>query len=64
MGGLGGRGKQVKAKQAKKPRRGSGNPAKRVEDERAAALRRTHGESTPADAFELPSEFKNLLPPG
>ena len=64
LGVMGGRGKAVKGKQSKKPKRGSGNPAKRVEDERAAALRRADTESVTADSFELPAEFKNLLPPG
>jgi signal recognition particle subunit SRP54 len=64
MGGMGGRGKPVKGKQSKKPKRGSGNPAKRVEEERTAALRKTAAGAATVDSFELPSEFKNLLPPG
>ena len=50
--------------QVKKPKRGSGNPAKRVEEERAAALRKTAAGTAALDTFELPTEFKNLLPPG
>jgi signal recognition particle subunit SRP54 len=63
--GMGGRGKSAKqAKQVKKPKRGSGNPAKRVEEERAAALRRSEPAAAAAmESFELPAEFKDLLPP-
>jgi signal recognition particle subunit SRP54 len=64
LGGMGGRGKPVKGKQAKKPKRGSGNPAKRIEEERAAALRKAAAGPDTVDSFELPAEFKNLLPPG
>jgi len=64
LAGMAGRGKPVKGKQAKKPKRGSGNPAKRVEEEKAAAARKSAAAPAGADSFELPSEFKNLLPPG
>ncbi len=80
-GGLGlpGGGKRAKARQpAKKGRskRGSGNPAKRAAEEKAAAAQRTArpapgsafgapGPATPAadvpDDFELPKELRDLL---
>ncbi len=71
MGGAGlgpGRGKPSRQpKQGKKPKRGSGNPAKRVEQERAATARRTDAaESAQAaqlESFQLPDELKDLLPP-
>ena len=68
MAGMGGgRGKPAKqVKQGKKAKRGSGNPAKRAEQERA---RREPPYPTPpgrpeaaALDFELPAEFKGLLP--
>jgi len=69
MAGPGGRGKPGKqAKQVKKAKRGSGNPARRVEEQRLAGQRRIESaDATSAaalDSFELPDEFKNLLPPG
>jgi signal recognition particle subunit SRP54 len=71
MGGAGmgpGRGRPSRqAKQGKKPKRGSGNPAKRSEQEREAAARRTDAGSDAQAAqmasFELPEELKDLLPP-
>ena len=69
MAGPGGRGKPGKqAKQVKKAKRGSGNPARRVEEQRLAGQRRSESSDAASaaalDAFELPDEFKNLLPPG
>jgi signal recognition particle subunit SRP54 len=71
MPGAGRPGRGSKApKQGKKTKRGSGNPAKRVEQERAAAARRTEGAAAVQagsvdglDGFELPDELKDLLPP-
>ena len=71
MGGAGlgpGRGKPGRQpKQGKKAKRGSGNPAKRMEQERAAAARRTDATSAAQaaqlDSFTLPDELKDLLPP-
>ena len=61
------RGKATKGKPAKKAKRGSGNPAKRAQDAQAAALRRAEGaeaeQAAALESFELPSEFKDLLPP-
>jgi signal recognition particle subunit SRP54 len=61
------RGKPAKGKPAKKAKRGSGNPAKRAQDAQAAALRRAEGaeaeQAAALESFELPSEFKDLLPP-
>ncbi len=61
-------GKRARARQAPKnkkarSKRGSGNPAKRAAQERAAAARRA-GETPPesdAAPFELPKELKDLL---
>ncbi len=50
--------KQLKGKRAK-----SGNPAKRAA-ELAAAEQRRAGGTGPGEPFELPTEFKDLLPPG
>ncbi len=74
MGGPpgGGGGRQKPAKSAKgskgKKGRGSGNPAKRAEQERIEAARRAAGPDEASDAmpetiedFELPAEFKGLL---
>jgi signal recognition particle subunit SRP54 len=62
MGGGGGRRKGGKQKKGKGARR-SGNPMKRQAEERAAALRRSEdGQIDPSD-FELPQEFKDMLPP-
>jgi signal recognition particle subunit SRP54 len=69
-----GRGKKAKGKTAKKggkPARGSrsGNPAKRALEAQAAADRAAAGPAggglpeLPPD-FELPAEFRDLLPPG
>ncbi len=62
--GLGGPGrsgrKQVKGKKKAKAGR-SGNPARRAQQELAAS-QRVAGEPVEAD-FELPAEFKGLLPP-
>jgi signal recognition particle subunit SRP54 len=66
-----GRGKKAKGKgQAKPGKKGgksrSGNPAKRAQEQRAVAARQS-GDGAPLDLpedFELPSELKNLLPPG
>ncbi|MGH3481996.1 MAG: signal recognition particle protein, partial [Nocardioidaceae bacterium] len=68
MPGMPGMGKRARARQAPKnkksrSKRGSGNPAKRAADERAAAARRA-GEAPPesdASSFELPKELKDLL---
>ncbi|HEY5185167.1 MAG TPA: signal recognition particle protein [Actinomycetes bacterium] len=61
------RGKAAKGKPVKKAKRGSGNPAKRAQDEQAALLRRAEGaeaeQAAALETFELPSEFKDLLPP-
>ena len=76
MGGLAGLGGQGagrpkpghQPKATRKPKRGSGNPAKRVAEERAAAARRADGAEsgglTVPEGFDLPDEFKDLLPPG
>jgi signal recognition particle subunit SRP54 len=73
MPGMGGVGKK-KGKQQKKAKgkRQSGNPMKRKQDEQAAAERKAAGqgsafggmdaEQAPSD-FELPQEFKDMLPP-
>ncbi len=70
MPGLGGpgRGKPGRQpKQVKKGKRVSGNPAKRVAEERAAVERRTEAagaaQAAALESFELPDEFKGLLPP-
>jgi signal recognition particle subunit SRP54 len=59
--GMGGGGKR-KTKQQKKAKgaRRSGNPMKRQADERAQAQR---GEGQEPEAFELPPEFRDMLPP-
>ncbi|MGH2579116.1 MAG: signal recognition particle protein, partial [Actinomycetota bacterium] len=73
MPGMGGAGKK-KAKQQKKAKgkRQSGNPMKRKQEEQAAAERKAAGQGSTfggADAgqsvedFELPQEFKDILPP-
>jgi signal recognition particle subunit SRP54 len=66
--GAGGRAKPGRQpKQVKKAKRGSGNPAKRVAQEQAAAERRTEAagaaSSAALESFELPPELKDLLPP-
>ncbi|ARQ68251.1 signal recognition particle protein [Streptomyces marincola] len=63
MPGLGGPGGKRKGKPQKKGKgaRRSGNPMKRQADERAAA-QRGEGAADPAD-FELPKEFRDMLPP-
>jgi signal recognition particle subunit SRP54 len=78
MPGAPGMGKRAKAKQAAKKgktKRGSGNPAKRAQQE-AAAAQRAKGEQQPGEAFglggeeqvdpdfELPSELRDLLGKG
>jgi signal recognition particle subunit SRP54 len=75
MPGAPGMGKRAKAKQAAKrgkAKRGSGNPAKRAQQE-AAAAQRAKGEQQPGEAFgfgadeqvdqdfELPGELRDLL---
>ena len=64
MPGMPGLGKRAKVKQQPKKgkaRRGSGNPAKRAADERAAAARAA-GQAPPEDVpFELPQDLKKLL---
>ena len=68
MPGSGGGGAR-KGKQQKqaKGKRQSGNPLKRAAEEKAALERREAGDAFGADAspqnFELPKEFKDLLPP-
>jgi signal recognition particle subunit SRP54 len=80
MPGLPGLGKRAKSKQPAKKgkaKRGSGNPAKRAAQARQQALKETAapGEvpaafgglarsEEPPDDFELPKEFRDLLPPG
>ncbi len=63
-GMAGGRRKGKQQPKKAKGRRRSGNPMKRQEEERAAAERRS-GEDGQFDAadFELPKEFKDMLPP-
>ena len=68
MPGMGGRPKSGhQPKQIKKAKRGSGNPAKRVEQQRAEASRRGEAAGAAQEAamadFELPEELKGLLPP-
>jgi len=65
MSGMGGgrKNKQVKKVKASKGAKKSGNPAKRAEEVRAAALRESQApieEMVPTD-FELPDEMKKLL---
>jgi signal recognition particle subunit SRP54 len=66
MPGMGGGGRRKGGKQQKKAkgRRRSGNPMKRQADEQAAAQRRSgeEGQFDP-DNFELPQEFRDMLPP-
>ncbi|MBA3745519.1 signal recognition particle protein [Sporichthya sp.] len=68
MPGLGGGGKKSrgKAQQTRpakgKGKRSSGNPAKRAQDEAAEAARADAADNAPIN-FELPAEFKGLLPP-
>jgi signal recognition particle subunit SRP54 len=76
MPGLGG-GKRGKAKQAPKKgkaKRGSGNPAKRAQEQKAAAERAKAGnganpfglpqggDEPSAEDFQLPAEFSKYLP--
>ena len=75
MPGLGGGGKKSrgKAQQVTRPpkgkgKRASGNPAKRAQEQAAADARAAAGgepnfEELRASNFELPAEFKGLLPP-
>ena len=63
MGGPG-RKKQLAKGKAKKAKSGrSGHPGKRAQQDAAAALPRVAAEPTAAADFELPPEFKHLLPP-
>jgi signal recognition particle subunit SRP54 len=72
MPGMGG-GAKKKGKQQKKAKgkRQSGNPMKRKQEEQAAAERRAAGQDSAFGApggrdagdFELPQEFKDMLPP-
>ncbi len=64
MPGMGGGGGKRKAKPQKKGKgaRRSGNPMKRQADQQAAAQRGEGGGADPA-SFELPKEFKDMLPP-
>jgi signal recognition particle subunit SRP54 len=80
MPGLPGMGKRARSKQPAKKgkaKRGSGNPARRAAQAREQALKQAAapGElpaafggggrpEDPPDDFELPKEFRNLLPPG
>ncbi len=67
----GGPGRQKKQVKKGKGSRRSGNPMKRLQEEQAAAARREERQAGAAfgagggedEKFELPSEFKNLLPP-
>ena len=65
----GGPGRQKKQQKKGKGSRRSGNPMKRLQEEQAAAARREDkgggapGAGSGPEDFELPSEFKNLLPP-
>jgi len=62
--GMGGRPAKAKpAKPAKKGRRVSGNPARRAAEAAEAGARKGAAELDPATPFELPEEFKGLLPP-
>ncbi|MCZ7416284.1 signal recognition particle protein [Streptomyces sp. WMMC897] len=74
MPGMGGGGAKKKGKQQKKGKgkRQSGNPMKRREEEQAAAARRSEsgggafglpGAGQGPEDFELPKEFRDLLPP-
>ncbi|MDT0441097.1 signal recognition particle protein [Streptomyces johnsoniae] len=63
MPGMGGGGKRKSKPQKKgKGARRSGNPMKRQADEQAAAQRGEGAGADPAD-FELPQEFRDMLPP-
>ncbi|ONK10920.1 signal recognition particle protein [Streptomyces sp. MP131-18] len=64
MPGIGGGGGKRKSKPQKKGKgaRRSGNPMKRQADEQAAAQRGEGAGADPAD-FELPQEFRDMLPP-
>jgi len=68
MPGLGGRGRPKAVKAGKKAKRGSGNPARRAAEARETAARLDQAESETGaaalESFELPEEFKGLLPPG
>ena len=66
MSGMGAGRKKANPQAKGKKGRGSGNPAKRAEQERAEAARRAAGpdaDPTPqtVEDFELPAEFKGLL---
>ncbi len=66
MPGMGGARKKPNQQAKGKKGRGSGNPAKRAEQERAEAARRAAGPEAEAvpqtvEDFELPAEFKGLL---
>jgi signal recognition particle subunit SRP54 len=67
MPGLGGPGRGRKAKPAAKKSRGksgrSGNPARRAEQAKAALDRSAEPAVAAAPDFELPAEFRDLLPP-
>ncbi len=80
MPGLPGMGRRTRSKQLAKKgkaKRGSGNPAKRAAEAKQRAVKQTTApgevpaafggsrrpQDLPAD-FELPKEFRNLLPPG
>ncbi|HWM39756.1 MAG TPA: signal recognition particle protein, partial [Streptomyces sp.] len=72
MPGMGGAGKKKKQQKKAKGKRQSGNPMKRKQEEQAAAERRAAGAGSAfgdTDAgqdegnFELPQEFKDILPP-
>ncbi|MER7413539.1 signal recognition particle protein [Streptomyces cacaoi] len=74
MPGQGGGGSKKKGKQQKKAKgkRQSGNPMKRKQQEEAAAARKADsdgnafgipGPGQDAGSFELPQEFKDMLPP-
>ncbi|MDK1475096.1 signal recognition particle protein [Streptomyces sp. 549] len=70
MGGGPGR-KKPKQQKAAKGKRKSGNPMKRKQEEQAAADRRAAGAGSAfglpaggeAESFELPKEFRDILPP-
>ncbi|HEY5833664.1 signal recognition particle protein [Streptomyces sp.] len=65
----GGPGRQKKQQKKGKGSRRSGNPMKRLQEEQAAAARREEragsafGMGSGTENFELPSEFKDFLPP-
>jgi len=72
MPGMGGAGKKKKQQKKAKGKRQSGNPMKRKQEEQAAAERKAAGAGSAfggTDAgqdegnFELPQEFKDMLPP-